>query len=58
MYCELWETDRVSKAQREEEQGGNLIERNRECLEVALLLFRTYKSLFEHFLDLRSINKL
>lgn len=34
MYAELWETDRIAKSEREEQEEKNLIERNRECLKV------------------------
>ena len=34
MYADLWESDRVAKSEREEQEEKNLIERNRECLKV------------------------
>ena len=34
MYTNLWETDRIAKSEREEQEEKNLIERNRECLKV------------------------
>ena len=34
MYADLWETDRIAKSKREEQEEKNLIERNRECLKV------------------------
>ena len=34
MYTNLWETDRIAKSEREEDEEKNLIERNRECLKV------------------------
>ena len=37
MYTELWETDRIAKSEREEQEEKNLIERNRECLKVLQL---------------------
>ena len=37
MYAELWEHDRLAKAQREEEEAQQQMERNREMVEVNCL---------------------